>query len=194
MTFVPVNPQRLIDTRTVGGRLSAGASRKVVVTGGPPMAPAGAAAVVLNVATTDTEAASYLTIFPTGSTRPLAPNLIWIAGETVANLAVVPVGSGGSITLFNAFGSADVVVDLQGYFIASSGPAGGEVALTPARIVDTRAASGFPHASNTLGPDSTIDIQVTGAGGVPETGVSAVILNVTATNTTAQGFLTVWAA
>ena len=39
---------------------------------------------------------------------------------------------------------------------------------------------------------STIDLQMLGAGGVPATGVSAVVLNVTATNTASQGYFTVF--
>jgi len=102
------------------------------------------------------------------------------------------VGTGG-ITLYNQFGSTDVVVDLEGYFIpAGTSLAGGEVALSPARITDTRTGSGLPNAGSTLGPGATLNVQVTGAGGIPNAGVSGAILNVTATNTTAASFLTVW--
>jgi hypothetical protein len=104
------------------------------------------------------------------------------------------VGAGGAITIFNGAGSTDVVVDLEGYFAAPSGTAGGEVALTPARITDTRAGSGLPNAGRTLGVSGTITVQVTGAGGVPASGASAAILNVTVTNTSAAGALTVWPA
>ena len=45
--------------------------------------------------------------------------------------------------------------------------------LAPARILDTRAGG------QKLGPDSAMTLQVTGQGGVPATGVSAVVLNVT---------------
>jgi hypothetical protein len=190
--YTAVTPVRLLDTRNGGGPLGAGGVRNLTVAGVTPGAPAGATAVVLNVTVTNTSAASYLTVYPAGATQPLASSLNWAAGKTVPGLVTVQVGAGGAITLFNGVGSTDVVVDLEGYFAAPSGTAGGEVALTPARITDTRSGSGKPNAGNTLGAGRAITVQVTGAGGVPASGASAAILNITATNTSAAGALTVW--
>lgn len=192
--YTAVAPVRLMDTRLSGGALGTAGLRNLKVAGVTPGAPAGATAVVVNVTVTDTTAPSFLTVFPTGAIRPLASNLNYVAGATIPNLVSVQVGSGGAITFFNAAGSTDVVVDLEGYYAAPSGSAGGEVALAPARITDTRANSGLPNAGSTLGAGRTINVQVTGAGGVPSSGVSAAILNVTVTNTTASSFLTVWPA
>jgi PKD domain/Fibronectin type III domain len=65
--------------------------------------------------------------------------------------------------------------------------------LVPARILDTRAGVGVPvRAAGPLGAGQSLDLQVTGQGQVPGAGVSSVILNVTVTNTTAPGFLSVW--
>ncbi|MBV8234701.1 MAG: hypothetical protein JO075_03265, partial [Acidimicrobiia bacterium] len=61
--------------------------------------------------------------------------------------------------------------------------------LTPARVLDTRNGTG--GYSSPLGPGQTISVQLAGIGGVPSSGVSAVALNVTATNPTATSFLTV---
>ena len=36
-------------------------------------------------------------------------------GQTVPNLALVPVGSGGRIALYNLLGTIDIVVDVVGY-------------------------------------------------------------------------------
>lgn len=64
--------------------------------------------------------------------------------------------------------------------------------LTPVRILDTRKAIGV--ASTTpVAPNSTVVLAVTGAAGVPGTGVSAVTMNVTAVGATASGYLTVYA-
>ena len=64
-------------------------------------------------------------------------------------------------------------------------------ALTPARILDTRTGAGAPRAP--VGPGGQIDVPVTGVGGVPTSGVAAVVLNVTATDVTAaESFLTVF--
>jgi hypothetical protein len=184
-----VTPVRLLDTRSSGGALGAGRFRDLTVAGVTPGAPAGATGVILNVTVTNTTAASYLTLYPKGASQPLASNLNWVAGKTIPNLVSVQVGTGGAITIFNAAGSTDVVVDFEGYFSPSGST---EVALTPARITDTRPASGFPNAGSTLAGAGTLNVQVTGAGGVPATGVTSVILNVTVTNTTAASFLTVY--
>jgi outer membrane protein assembly factor BamB len=183
--YTAVTPVRLMDTRTSGGPLGPASVRNLTVVGAGPLAPAGATGVMLNVTATNTSAAGYLTAYPTGSVVPLASNLNWTAAKTVPNLVSVQVGSGGQVSFYNSAGSTDVVVDLEGYFAPPSGTAGGEVALTPARITDTRSGSA-------LGAGASLDIQVTGAGGVPATGVSAAVLNVTVTNTTAASFLTVW--
>src|SRR5262249_59435927 len=61
--------------------------------------------------------------------------------------------------------------------------------LVPARVLDTRSGNGAPVAP--LGAGASLDLQVTGRGGVPA-GATAVVLNVTVTNPTAQSFLTAW--
>ena len=64
-------------------------------------------------------------------------------------------------------------------------------AVTPARILDTRAGTGAPKTP--VGPGGQIDVAVTGVGGVPVSGVAAVVLNVTATDVTAmESYLTVF--
>jgi hypothetical protein len=194
--YTAVTPVRLLNTRdgtgAPAGRLGANSSLDLHVTGSSPLAPAGAIAVVINVTVTGTSATSFLTVFPKGSPKPLASNLNWTAGRTIANLVEVRVGSGGVVAFYNAKGLTHVIADLEGYFAAPSGSAGGQVALSPARITDTRTGSGQPNAGQHLGPGATLVVQVAGAGGVPLTGVSGAILNVTATHTTAASFFTVW--
>ncbi|TMD03065.1 MAG: hypothetical protein E6J01_17120, partial [Chloroflexi bacterium] len=182
-------PSRLLDTRNSGQRLAAGGSLNLTVTGGN--VPSNASAVVLNVTATNTVAPGFLTVYPAGVTRPLASNLNWAAGQTVPNLVVVGVGTNGQVTLYSN-SPTDVVVDIEGYYSSSTGPAGTFFPLTPARITDTRPASGQPNAGGTLGAGSTIDVQVTGAGGVPLTGVAAVAINATVTGNTKPSFLTAY--
>src|SRR6478736_2788703 len=61
------------------------------------------------------------------------------------------------------------------------------VAVVPARLLDTRAAGAAPDDG------STTRVPVAGRAGVPGD-ATAVALNVTATDTTAPGFVTVWPA
>jgi len=148
--------------------------------------PSNATAVILNVTAVGESAAGYFTVYPTGASLPTASNLNWMPGETVPNLVSVGLGTGGNVRIYNGLGSADAVVDLQGYFAPSGGGTAGQfVPVVPARIADTR--SGSP-----LGPGATRVIQVTGVGGIPSTGVSAVVLNVTGVRESAAGYLTVF--
>src|SRR5665648_1212526 len=62
--------------------------------------------------------------------------------------------------------------------------------LSPSRLLDTRFGVGAPSAA--VAPGGTVHLQVTGRGGVPASGVSAVVLNVTVTSPTSTGYLTVY--
>ena len=195
--YTALVPARILDTRTgTGGgvRLGPGASVEVQVSGRGGVPAAGAAAAVLNVAATGTTATSYLTIHPTGEPRPLAANLNFTAGDTVSNRAMVKLGGGGKVTIYNNAGGADVVVDVGGWFSSASvAPASGTYTpLTPARILDSRDDTGGVHGP--LAAGETVAVQVTGEGGVPITGVSAVILNTTMVDAAGPGYLTMYPA
>jgi hypothetical protein len=86
-----------------------------------------------------------------------------------------------------------VIADVAGWYSDTSVLDGSRLKpLTPERILDTRTANGGHQA--VFGPGETFDLQVTGAGGVPLTNVTAVVLNVTVTKPTASSFLTLWPA
>ncbi len=74
----------------------------------------------------------------------------------------------------------------------ASGNNGEYTALNPARIVNTADGTGLPQAK--LGVNSTTSVTVLGSGGIPAANVSAVVLNVTASNGTASGFFTLYPA
>jgi hypothetical protein len=63
--------------------------------------------------------------------------------------------------------------------------------VTPARILDTRNGNGG-YPIHRVPANTVVSLQVTGRGGVPATGVSAVVLNVTAADTTGNGYVTVY--
>jgi hypothetical protein len=182
--YVAVAPSRLLDTRPGTAALAAGATLNVTVTGTGGVPSAGVSAIVLNVTVTNTTATGYLTAYPTSSARPTASNLNWVAGWTVPNRVIVPVGTGGQVSFFNFAGVTDLVVDVNGYFTDATGSGKRFNALSPARIADTRASN------QKLGPAGTLSVQVGGVG--VSSGATAAILNVTATNPTASGFLTVF--
>ena len=190
--YTSLAPVRILDTRITASPLGPGQTLSLQVAGVGSV-PASATSVALNVTVTGTTAASFLSVYPAGESRPIASNLNWVGGETRANLVVVPVGSGGSVSFYNHSGQTEVVADLQGYFSPPATAGAGEyVPLSPSRIADTRPGSGEPYAGDTLGPGQTLDVQVTGMGGVPTSGVAAADVNVTVTDTTAASFLTVY--
>ena len=152
--------------------------------------PAGATAVVANVTVTGATAQSFLTAYPDGTTRPLASNLNFSAGQTVPNLVTVPLSAGGALDLYNAAGTVNALVDVDGYYGPGSGQ--GFTSLTPARICDTRASNTTECHGMTLSGGGNLKVQVTGQGGVP-VGATAVVANVTATGPSAASFLTAYA-
>src|SRR5438445_730260 len=187
--YTAVTPVRLLDTRTNGTTLGGGGSLNLTVGG----VPGNATAVVLNITATNISTAGFFTVFPTGFGRPTASNLNWSAHETVPNLVTAGLGGAGRVTMYNGVGSADAVVDLEGYYATSAGGSAGEfVPVTPARITDTRSGSGQANAGMQLGPTGTLDVQSTGAAGIPATGGAAVWANVTAVGPTAASDLVVW--
>jgi len=76
--------------------------------------PSDTTAVFLNVTVTDTTAAGFLTVYP--NARPATSDLNWVKGQTVPNLAVATLSSGGTLNFYNATGSTDLVVDIAGWF------------------------------------------------------------------------------
>jgi hypothetical protein len=149
---------------------------------------------VLDIVATQTTATSFVTAYPTGAARPGVSNLNFEAGDTVANRAVVKLGPGGKITIYNLAGDSDIVVDVGGWFTDASAPATGGtfVATQPARLLDTRDGTG--GVAGIVAAGTGVELQVTGRGGVPAAGVNAVVLNLTATQPAAPGFLTVFPA
>src|SRR5207253_6786998 len=123
-----------------------------------------------------------------------ASNLNFGPGENVPNLVVAKVGVGGRVSLYNAVGSTHVIFDVAGWYNdGSTAVAGGSFGpLAPARILDTRYGTG--GISTKVGPNQAVAVQVTGVGGVPSTGVGAVVLNVTVTDGTAGSYLTLYPA
>jgi len=129
----------------------------------------------------------FVTVFPCG-TRPDASNLNFTTGQTIPNSVISPLSASGTVC-FYVYGTAHLLADVSGYFPAGSGFA----SLTPARILNTRAGAKVGNAAGTGAP---FVLKVTGQGGVPASGVGAVALNVTVTQTEdptiGGGFVTVY--
>ncbi|MGQ0832806.1 MAG: S8 family serine peptidase [Microthrixaceae bacterium] len=150
--------------------------------------PATATGVVMNLTVTQPTTGGYVVAYPTGSATPLASSINFTAGQTVANLVIVPVGSSGRVRIRNCCGSTHVVIDVTGWYEANVGA--GYVALDPpTRDLDTRSGNG-PRLG-ALGPASTFSLRVARIHRVPAD-AAAVMLSVIAVNPSAGGFLTVF--
>ena len=155
------------------------------------MPATGVSAVVLNVTVTEPVSAGYLTAWPHADPRPLASNLNFAAGQTVANLVMVKVGPTGKVSFANGGGALHVIADVSGWFGVSGETTGARYhPVAPARVLDTRVAIGALQLP--VLPLGTIDVQVTGRGGVPAAGVTATVLNVTVVDPLGLGYVTVW--
>jgi hypothetical protein len=154
--------------------------------------PATVAAIVLNVTVTDPEAAGFLTVYPCTATVPTASNVNFTKGQTVANAVVVRTAAlaTASVCIYTSQ-TTHVIVDAASHFdIASAFNA-----LTPARLMETRprltTVDGLYNGIGARTAGSVTELQVTGRAGVP-TGAAAAVLNVTATEAIAPGFVTVY--
>jgi len=196
--FTSVTPARVLDSRpgpgNVGGfttKWGAGTVRELTIGGGTSGVPADADAVVMNVTVTDVTAASFLQLWPTGSTQPqFGSNLNYVAGQTVPNAVTVKLGTGGKVSIFNQLGSTNVIADVVGYFKAGTGHA--FHSLVPTRLLDSRpGATNIGPFTTPWGVGSTRSLTIGGANGIPIT-ADAVVLNATVTDVTAASFLQIW--
>ncbi len=96
------------------GLLGAGSTVELQVTGRGGV-PADASAVVLNVTVTGGTGLGFVTVFPCGASQPNASNLNFSAGQTVPNLVIAKVGSGGKVCLYTTT-PTHLIADLNGYF------------------------------------------------------------------------------
>ncbi len=128
-SFVAITPCRLADTRpgiteNVGTRntpIGADGTFTLTAHGANGLCttpiPTGATALSLNVTAVGPTAATYLTIFPTGASLPTTSNLNPTPGQPpVPNAVTVDINASGQFSIFNKFGSVDVIVDIVGYY------------------------------------------------------------------------------
>jgi hypothetical protein len=101
--------------------------------------PADATAVALNVTMVEAGAAGFATVWPCGTPQPEASNVNFLAGATVANGVIAPIGPGGSVCVATS-ADAHLLVDIAGWF--SGGADSGFVGNVPRRLVDTRNSIG----------------------------------------------------
>jgi len=193
-TVRTVNPSRLFDTRSgVGGvparKVGGDYVLEVVATGRAGVPESDVSAVSMNVTVVDAEGDGYVTVYPCG-TRPEASNLNFRAGQIVPNAVISPISTDGRICFFSS-APAHLIADVNGSMLDGNGfrP------TTPSRLLDTRNGSSGPVGARGSTSGAVLEIPVLGTNGVPSSGVSAVSMNVTVTDSWAPdegGYVTVY--
>lgn len=179
--FRPVTPVRLLDTRE-GPAAPGDMGTATLVIGGRGGVPADAAAVAVTVTATGAERPGFVTVWPAGGSRPEASNLNLPGPGVVSNLVLVPLGVAGAVHLYTQH-RTEVIVDVAGWFTGPTGAPGLEGRFVPAgpvRILDTR------HQQAPLRPRFRRDVRFPAAQG------SAVLANLTITESDAAGYLTAY--
>jgi hypothetical protein len=203
------SPSRLCDTRapssftpanqcngpgSAAGTLPASGSKNVQVTNVTNInVPSGATAAVFNVTAVNPTTSGFLTVYPTDQSKPNASNVNFGAGQTTTNRVIVPLSSGGKITVATS-APTDLVVDISGYYSAAAG-AQFNAEPSPVRICDSRPLSSFSPSNqctaHSFDPGGSMAISVSGLANVPS-GATAVVVNITGVGPTQPTFLTVF--
>ncbi len=177
--YVSVAPCRLVDTRAPGGYLRLTPHIARVRTAGRCGIGADPMALAVSVVMVDAGSAGFLSLFPTGSTRPNASMLNFSKGQVRSNAAIVRVNRDGSFDVYQSTSGA-IVIDVMGWFDAAEvASAGRFVPMTPTRVLDTRASSIVPRGGS---------VTVPLPGGVAADAI-ALSLNITVTEATGPGFV-----
>ncbi len=191
------SPHRLLDTRgglgAPRGKVAAAGFVSLAVAGQAGV-PVDAVAVALNVTVTDPDLAGYVTVFPCGQDPPLASNLNFVRGQTIPNLAIARIGTGGAVCILTS-APANLLADVTGWY----GPTTDLRPLPkPTRVIDTRVALGNERntATNAFVPSGTKVggdiVAVLAPTSLADPYISELVLNVTVTEPVASGYITVY--
>lgn len=179
-----LSPVRVLDTRLTS-RFPAGSS--TVQIGGLGGVPLNARAVVINATGLDATVDTFVTLFETGTPVPTTSTLNLRAGAVRPNLAIVELGPDGTLDVSVFSGSINLIIDVVAWLggVDEVGqPGGGVFGLHPERIFDTR----IDPPQFSPGTFDVLDIPTSFDGRA----VTGVVLNVTVTNPSTTGFLTVF--
>ena len=187
--FEPVGPYRLADTRLADCSCRRVDARTIRVDiGGTELIPQQITAAAVTITITGSANGGYATVFPSGSSRPLASTVNFPARGSAANSTIVGVGDVGAVDVYASV-DAQVIVDVTGVFSSAvEATTGRFVSLAPERVLDGRdsdAAIGWmaPGSSATIPMPASVPVDAT-----------AVAVNVTSLGAQRPGYLSGFAA
>ncbi len=177
--YTALSPQRALDTRTSTGPVG---TRSKITLNLSSRVPETATAVTLNLTGVGATGSTFVSAYPTGTTRPSASNLNLANANPTSNLVTVQLGTDRSIDLYNHYGSVHLIADLAGYY--SSGSGAKFVALSPMRVVDTRVNRVTWTAVSGGGAAFTLNM----SGPIPS-GATAAVMNLTGVQPTLSTYI-----
>ena len=182
-SYTAINPTRLVDTRDgtggVTGALGRGCTLRLDLT--DSVVPDDADAVGISL-TSRAETRGYLTAHPCAAGRPGTSNLNARVGIGTPNFVVGLLDSSRTLCIYSSAGS-HVIVDLAGWW----SPGGDRITnMDPVRAYDTRELPGSPKL-----PANAIRNVPIGGPVVPDEATAAIV-NLTATDAEAQGWVSVY--
>jgi hypothetical protein len=200
LDFFALTPCRIADTRTSQPfkgafgppSLGANVTRSFPIAASPCLSGS-EQAYSLNITVIPPGPLAFLSTWPAGQPYPGVSTLNSPDGTVLANAAIVPAGTQGSIDVETS-DATDAIIDINGKFAA---PAAGGLqfyTVTPCRVADTRTGQGFTGA---FGPPSVaaytgrnFPVQASPCG-IPPT-AQAYALNMTVVPQGPLSFLSAW--
>jgi hypothetical protein len=195
LAFYPLLPCRVADTRHSGypqglgpPSLTSGQERAFPILNATACnIPPSAAAYSLNFTVVPHGGLGYLTVWPTGQSRPTVSTLNDIGGQIIANAAIVVAGADSEVSVYPT-NDTDLAIDIDGYFAAAGQGGLSLYGVQPCRVIDTRKIGSGQPFSGTLSPP----VDVVGSPcGVPST-AQAYVFNASVVPQGALGYLTLW--
>lgn len=214
LLFYPFTPCRAVDTRGApygllpapygNSRLQAQQPRAFRLPGSPgcqnlPAAAAYSLQMTLVPGTHSSGApVAYVTAYPSGPNTPGISNTNSLSGYVVANSAIVPASSNGTIDVV-AYNATNLILDVNGYFAADDGSGRG-LAYFPVPQCRVLSTVGSTHQGS-FGPpaltptaDRTIQVGGGACGGIPSTARAFALNAWVQPNGLSMPYLTLWPA
>ena len=167
--------------RALPSTVIAAHATRTVTAAGVGGVPATAAIVLANLTVAASGGTGVVTAFPAGTAAPSTQSLVFTAGRPQAALSAVRVSSAGQLTILNNSSvPVTVAVDVVGYFLTG---------LPTVAAAFTKAAPATLFASTVAGL-SAVTSKVAGVAAIPAAGVSAVVVQLSASGATGTGNLT----
>jgi uncharacterized repeat protein (TIGR03803 family) len=194
LQFYPLAPCRLVDTRGADGDLGgpylhAQTEREFPVLESSCLSGVqGAEAYSMNFTVVPHPAGQpleYLTVWPAGETQPTVSTLNNPTATVVANAAIVPAGTNGSIAVW-PYNTTDLIVDINGYFAAPGQTGYNLYPVAPCRAYDSRSNNGQPFSGERT-------VNIVGSPCAPSANAGGYVFNATVVPSPTLGYLTLWA-